>query len=109
MVIEVPPGTLGTIDDMWFKWIIDAGTPGPDRGGQGGKYLMLPPGYEGALPPGAVDDGLRKQLGRMIHYSTAIATALWALSICCCSSALRLVGAVLISILFKVPVNLKGD
>jgi hypothetical protein len=51
MVIEVPPGTLGTIDDMWFQWIIDAGTPGPDRG-QGGKYLLLPPNYEGPLPEG---------------------------------------------------------
>jgi hypothetical protein len=51
MVIEVPPGTLGTVDDMWFKWIIDAGTPGPDRG-QGGKYLILPPGYDGPLPEG---------------------------------------------------------
>jgi len=51
MVVEVPPGTLGTIDDMWFQWIIDAGTPGPDRG-QGGKYLILPPNYAGPLPEG---------------------------------------------------------
>jgi hypothetical protein len=51
MVIEVPPGTLGTVDDMWFQWIIDAGTPGPDRG-QGGKYLILPPNYAGPLPEG---------------------------------------------------------
>ncbi len=51
MVVEVPPGTLGTFDDMWFQWIIDAGTPGPDRG-QGGKYLILPPDYGGPLPEG---------------------------------------------------------
>jgi hypothetical protein len=51
MVVEVPPGTLGTIDDMWFQWIIDAGTPGPDRG-QGGKYLILPPNYQGPVPEG---------------------------------------------------------
>jgi hypothetical protein len=51
MVIEVPSKTLGTFDDMWFNWIIDAGKPGPDRG-QGGKYVIVPPGYEGSLPEG---------------------------------------------------------
>ncbi len=51
MVVEVTPNTLGTFDDMWFNWITDAGNPGPDRG-QGGKYLMIPPGYDGPLPEG---------------------------------------------------------
>jgi len=32
MVIEQPPMGLGTINDMWFQWIIDIGFPGPDRG-----------------------------------------------------------------------------
>jgi hypothetical protein len=49
MVIETPPMALGTFDDMWFGWIIDFGIPGPDRG-EGGKYLLLPPGYAGPLP-----------------------------------------------------------
>jgi hypothetical protein len=51
MVVETPPMSLGTFDDMWFRWIVDAGTPGPDRG-EGGKYLILPPGYEGPVPEG---------------------------------------------------------
>jgi hypothetical protein len=51
MVLEPPPGGLGTIDDYWFRWIIDIGPPGPDRG-QGGKYLILPPGYDGPVPEG---------------------------------------------------------
>ncbi len=51
MVIEQPPKGLGTINDMWFSWIIDVGFPGPDRG-EGGSYLILPPGYEGPLPEG---------------------------------------------------------
>ncbi len=49
MVVETPPGTLGLFDDLWFRWVIDFGTPGPDRG-QGGRYLLVPPGYAGSLP-----------------------------------------------------------
>lgn len=49
MVVETPPLALGTFDDMWFRWVIDFGAPGPDRG-QGGKFLLLPPGYTGPLP-----------------------------------------------------------
>ena len=51
MVVEVPPQVLGTLQDAWFRWVIDVGLPGPDRG-QGGKYLIVPPGYEGTLPEG---------------------------------------------------------
>lgn len=51
MVVEIPPGVLGTVQDAWFRWIIDVGLPGPDRG-QGGKYLIVPPGYDGPLPEG---------------------------------------------------------
>ena len=51
MVLETPPRALGTIDDMWWRWVIDFGAPGPDRG-EGGKYLLLPPGYDGPLPEG---------------------------------------------------------
>lgn len=51
MVIEQPPYGLGTINDMWFSWVIDIGRPGPDRGA-GGKYLIVPPGYKGPLPEG---------------------------------------------------------
>jgi hypothetical protein len=51
-VVEVPPGCgPGTVDDAWFRFVVDMGAPGPDRG-QGGKYLMLPPGYEGEVPDG---------------------------------------------------------
>jgi hypothetical protein len=47
MVLEAPPKALGAIDDRWFRWVTDFGAPGPDRG-EGGKYLILPPGYDGA-------------------------------------------------------------
>ena len=51
LVVEVPPMQLGTLNDMWFGWIIDIGAPGPDRGA-GGKYLIVPPDYDGPLPDG---------------------------------------------------------
>jgi hypothetical protein len=51
VVVEQPPKGLGTVNDMWFGWIIDVGFPGPDRG-EGGKYLLLPPGYDGPIPDG---------------------------------------------------------
>ena len=49
MVVETPPQALGVFDDMWWGWIIDFGLPGPDRG-QGGRFLLVPPGYQGPLP-----------------------------------------------------------
>ena len=51
MVLETPPDALGTLDDMWWRWVIDFGAPGPDRGA-GGRYLILPPGYDGPVPEG---------------------------------------------------------
>jgi hypothetical protein len=51
MVLEVPPKFLGAIDDQWFRWVTDLGLPGGDRG-LGGKYLVLPPGYDGPVPDG---------------------------------------------------------
>ncbi len=48
-IVETPPLSLGAFDDMWFRWVIDFGLPGPDRGA-GGKYLLVPPGYKGDLP-----------------------------------------------------------
>ena len=49
MVVETPPDALGTFDDMWFRWVIDFGKPGPDRS-EGGKFLLVGPGYDGYLP-----------------------------------------------------------
>ena len=51
LVVELPPGILGFLDDAWFRYIEDMGAIGPDRG-LGGKYLLLPPGYSGAVPDG---------------------------------------------------------
>jgi hypothetical protein len=51
-VVEIPPGSgPGTVNDAFFRFIVDMGAPGPDKG-KGGKYLILPPGYTGAVPSG---------------------------------------------------------
>jgi len=50
-VIEVPPGMLGFLDDSWQRFVGDIGITGPDKG-KGGKYLVLPPGYDGDVPEG---------------------------------------------------------
>jgi hypothetical protein len=50
-VLEAPPGMLGAFNDAWFRYVEDVGPAGPD-GGKGGKYLVLPPGYEGEIPDG---------------------------------------------------------
>ena len=51
LVLELPPKVLGIIDDFWYNWAADVGITGADKG-QGGKYLVLPPGYSGAVPSG---------------------------------------------------------
>lgn len=51
LVLEVPPKVLGLVDDMWYNWNGDIGITGQDKG-QGGKYVITPPGYKGELPAG---------------------------------------------------------
>jgi hypothetical protein len=72
MVVEQPPKGLGTINDMWFGWIIDIGFPGPDRG-EGGKYLLLPPGYDGPVPDGGFYVA-RSKTNRVIYAARAFLT-----------------------------------
>jgi hypothetical protein len=49
MVLVVPPDVVGFISDAWQRPLGDLGRPGPDKG-KGGKFLLVPPGYEGELP-----------------------------------------------------------
>jgi len=50
-IIDLPPGMLGVLDDMAFRYMTDLGVAGPDKG-KGGKFLVLPPGYKGEVPKG---------------------------------------------------------
>lgn len=56
MVVDVPAATdkanfFGTFVDGWDTPIADVGVAGADEG-KGGKFLFLPPGYEGEIPDG---------------------------------------------------------
>ena len=51
-MIEIPPGAIvGLLDDFWQRSLADVGLPGPDAG-NGGKFLLLPPGHDGEVPSG---------------------------------------------------------
>lgn len=55
VVIEIPPANggsiTGTLMDCWQTAFEDVGPAGVDKGA-GGKYLILPPDYEGVVPEG---------------------------------------------------------
>jgi len=58
IVLDLPPGDAkgsfnGNIVTTWQMPLEDAGLLGLDKG-KGAKYLVLPPGYKGAKPPGYV-------------------------------------------------------
>ncbi len=58
MVLEIPPADAdhsitGSIDDAWQVALEDVGPAGADKG-QGGKYLILPPGYKEKTPEGYI-------------------------------------------------------
>jgi hypothetical protein len=56
-VVEIPAGTgPGTVNDAFFRFVEDMGGPGPDEG-KGGKYLIVPPGFKGALPKDKKEGG----------------------------------------------------
>jgi hypothetical protein len=56
MVLDVPPATqktafFGSGIDSWEVPLVDVGPTGDDEG-KGGKYLFLPPGFDGEPPKG---------------------------------------------------------
>ena len=51
VVMEVPPGVVGPVDDAYFRWVTDVGFTGPDQG-RGGKYLFVHEDDDGEVPEG---------------------------------------------------------
>lgn len=41
------------VNDFWHRWVVDIGLTGPDKG-EGGRYLLLPPGYDSEVPDGYI-------------------------------------------------------
>jgi hypothetical protein len=50
MVMELPAGLLGTLNNIWQQPLVDLGGPFSPEQNRGGKFLILPPGYDGPLP-----------------------------------------------------------
>jgi hypothetical protein len=50
-VVEAPPNMLGFLMDGLQRYLTDIGPLGQDQG-KGGKYLVLPPGFNGDVPDG---------------------------------------------------------
>lgn len=51
LVVAAPAKVIGMFTDFFQRTITDVGAIGPDRG-NGGLYLLLPPGYQGHVPSG---------------------------------------------------------
>ena len=56
VVLDIPPASdrtaiFGSAIDIWQVPVADIGPAGTDQG-KGGKYLFLPPGYDGKVPEG---------------------------------------------------------
>lgn len=65
LIIEAPPGLQALLDDFWHRplrgplidghrYLGDIGLPGPDHG-KGGRYLIVPEGYEPEPGDGDLD------------------------------------------------------
>jgi len=50
MVIDVPAGLLGTMNNIWQQPLVDIGGPFSPEQNRGGRFLILPPGYSGPMP-----------------------------------------------------------
>ena len=61
VVLDVPAavgaGLFGSLVDAWEVPVTDVGPAGDDQG-QGGKYLLVPPGYKAKVPAGYFPSGL---------------------------------------------------
>ncbi|MCJ8293032.1 MAG: DUF1254 domain-containing protein [Colwellia sp.] len=76
-VVEIPAGAgPGTVNDAFFRFVVDMGAPGPDAK-KGGTYIILPPDYKGELKPtlnGMQDRGKDTRITTLI---AGIETKVW--------------------------------
>jgi hypothetical protein len=50
MVMELPAGLLGTLNNIWQQPLCDLGGPFSPEQNRGGRFLILSPGYDGPMP-----------------------------------------------------------
>ena len=50
VVMELPQGLLGTLNNIWQEPLVDLGGPFSPEQSRGGRFLILPPDYDGPLP-----------------------------------------------------------
>jgi len=50
MIMELPSGLLGTLNNIWQQPMGDLGGPFSPEQNRGGRFLVLPPGYDGPMP-----------------------------------------------------------
>ena len=56
-VVEIPRGCgPGTVNDAYFRFVVDMGIPGPDAG-KGGKYLIVQESFAGDVPKDVKEGG----------------------------------------------------
>ena len=50
IVMDVPAGLIGTLNNIWQQPLVDIGGPFSPEQNRGGRFLILPPDYDGPLP-----------------------------------------------------------
>ncbi|MEX1350648.1 MAG: DUF1254 domain-containing protein, partial [Desulfobacterales bacterium] len=50
VVVELPAGLLGTMNNLWQEPLTDLGGPFSAEQNRGGRFLVLPPNYDEPLP-----------------------------------------------------------
>lgn len=50
IVMVLPAGLLGTLNNVWQQPLSDLGGPFSPEQNRGGRFLLVPPGYDGPLP-----------------------------------------------------------
>ena len=66
MVLETAPGFSAPSRTTGFAGLSTLDCPAPDRG-EGGKYLIVPPGYDGPLPRRLLNRALPDQLRGLVR------------------------------------------
>ncbi|MDF7822699.1 DUF1254 domain-containing protein [Pontiellaceae bacterium B12227] len=71
MVVDIPAGLLGTMNNIWQQPLVDLGGPFSPEQNKGGRFLILPPNYDGPMPAIAYHV-VKSDSNTVIYYLRAI-------------------------------------